>query len=580
VATVTRSLRSLLTLALTLVALAGCSGAPLPTSAESDALERATVELAAQAGRPIADRYIVVFRDGVGDPNALTDALLRGTGGTVHFRYSAALRGFAATLPAAAIEGIRRNPHVAYVEQDAVMTIAQSTQNDATWGLDRVDQPDRPLNGTYTYDNSGAGVRAYIIDTGILTSHADFGGRAVGGFSAFSGGSEDCNGHGTHVAGTVGGTTWGVAKGVTLVAVRVLDCNGSGTTSGVIAGVDWVTANHQQPAVANMSLGGGASSSLDTAVDNSIQAGVTYAVAAGNGDRRGRQQDACNYSPARVPAAITIGATTTSDAKTSWSNYGSCVDWFAPGASITSAWHTSTSATNTISGTSMAAPHVAGAAALYLVANPGATPEEVRDGLYALTTKGIVTSSSTTNNHLLYTRVGAGGGGGSVNQPPVASFTHICTGLSCSFSASASSDPDGSIISYAWDFGDGTNGSGVTTSRTYAAADTYTVTLTVTDNGGATVSTSQGVTVTAPSAGGITLSAFGYKVQGLQRVDLTWSGSTSTSVDVYRGTSITTVTNSGSYTDPINARGGGSYTYQVCAAGSTTSCSNAVTVTF
>jgi len=288
----------------------------------------------------------------------------------------------------------------------------------------------------------------------------------------------------------VGGATWGVAKGVTLVAVRVLDCNGSGTTSGVIAGVDWVTANHVKPAVANMSLGGGASSSLDSAVSNSIAAGISYAVAAGNGDRLGRAQNACNYSPARVPAAITIGATTSSDAKTSWSNYGDCVDWFAPGASITSAWHTSSTATNTISGTSMAAPHVAGAAALYLVANPDAKPQDVRDGLYALTTKGIVTSSSTANNHLLYTGVGAGGGGGTANQPPVASFTYTCTGLTCSFDGSGSSDPEGSITSYAWTFGDDSSGSGVTTSRTYGSAGTYTVTLTVTDNGTATGTTS------------------------------------------------------------------------------------------
>jgi aqualysin 1 len=217
-------------------------------------------------------------------------------------------------------------------------------------------------------------VNAYIIDTGIRLDHVEFTGRLIGGFDAItSGGSaNDCNGHGTHVAGTVGGTVYGVAKAVKLSPIRVLDCNGSGTTSGVIAGVDWVAANHVKPAVANMSLGGGASTALDDAVRNSIAAGVTYAVAAGNGDFIGRQQPACNYSPARVREALTVGATTSSDAKASWSNYGECVDLFAPGVSITSAWHTSNTATNTISGTSMASPHVAGVAALYLEANPSA----------------------------------------------------------------------------------------------------------------------------------------------------------------------------------------------------------------
>lgn len=193
-----------------------------------------------------------------------------------------------------------------------------------------------------------------------------------------------------------------VAKSVALVAVRVLDCGGSGSWSGVIAGMDWVTANHRSPAVANMSLGGGASTSVDDAVRRMIASGVATAIAAGNGNRGGRQQDACNYSPARVAEAMTIGATDKTDTKTSWSNYGTCVDWFAPGSGITSAWYTSTTATNTISGTSMATPHTAGAAALYLSTNPSATPQQVRDALYANTTKGVVKSSSTTNNHLLF----------------------------------------------------------------------------------------------------------------------------------------------------------------------------------
>ena len=215
----------------------------------------------------------------------------------------------------------------------------------------------------------------------------------------------DCHGHGTHVAGTVGGSIHGVAKGVTLVAVRVLNCQGSGATSGVIAGVDWVTGNHLpgQPAVANMSLGGGASAALDTAVRNSIVDGVSYAVAAGNGNILGMQANACNYSPARVAEAMTISATDSTDRKASWANYGNCVDWFAPGVSITSAWYTSNTATNTISGTSMATPHTAGVAAQYLQGNPGASPATVRSTLFNLTTKGIVTSSSTANNHLLFT---------------------------------------------------------------------------------------------------------------------------------------------------------------------------------
>ncbi len=261
------------------------------------------------------------------------------------------------------------------------------------------------MDGNYTYASTGAGVTAYIIDTGIRISHAEFGGRAAYGYDSVDGSppADDCHGHGTHVAGTTGGATYGVAKAVNLVAVRVFDCNGSGTWSGVIAGIDWVTGNHLPgaPAVANMSLGGSANSSVDTAVRNSIADGVSYAVAAGNGNIFGIAQDACRYSPARVTEAMTIGATDSTDKKASWSNYGNCVDWFAPGVSITSAWKDSDGATKTISGTSMATPHTAGAAALYLAENPGSTPQQVRDGLYARTTKAIVTSSKTTNNHLL-----------------------------------------------------------------------------------------------------------------------------------------------------------------------------------
>ena len=347
--------------------------------------------------------YIVVLKTGV-DSEAVAALHAQRYGAAVGFVYRGyALYGYSAEVPGASLNALRADPNVAFVEPDGEMT-AFTTQTGATWGLDRIDQRSLPLSGTYTYTNTGSGVTAYIIDTGMRFSHGEFGGRAVSGFDAVDGGSaDDCNGHGTHVAGTVGGATYGVAKAVSLVAVRVLNCSGSGTTSGVIAGVDWVTANHASPAVANMSLGGSASTALDTAVDNSIKAGVSYAIAAGNGNAGGRAQDACKYSPARVAAAMTVSATDKTDTKASWANYGDCVDWFAPGVGITSAWYTSSTATNTISGTSMATPHTTGVAALYLQSNPSATPQQVRDALYANTTKGVVQSSKTASNHLLFT---------------------------------------------------------------------------------------------------------------------------------------------------------------------------------
>ena len=352
-----------------------------------------------------SQRYIVVLKDSVAHPDAVASQQGRRVGAPVGAVYRHALKGYTATLSAAQVAALEADARVAYVEPDAAVHTTV-TQTGATWGLDRIDQRNRPLSGTFTYTATGAGVKAYIIDTGIRFAHTQFGGRATSGFDAVDGGSaDDCNGHGTHVAGTVGGSTYGVAKSVSLVAVRVLNCSGSGSTSGVIAGIDWVTGNHGpgQPAVANMSLGGGASTALDNAVNNSINDGVSYAVAAGNGNIFGFAANACNYSPARVAAAMTISATDSSDRKASWANYGNCVDWFAPGVSITSAWYTSNTATNTISGTSMATPHTAGVAAQYLQTNPGASPATVRTTLFNLTTKSIVTSSSTANNHLLFT---------------------------------------------------------------------------------------------------------------------------------------------------------------------------------
>lgn len=398
--------RALAALATTVLATTLGAGV---ASAEDD--PQITVEGTGSANA-IADQYIVVMRPGARAAANRVAAVLeaRNNGGQIRSEYVAALQGFAVTLSPQALDVLRRNPNVASIEADQTLSLT-ATQSPATWGLDRIDQRAMPLNNSYTYNFTGSTVTAYVIDTGIRFSHNEFGGRAVTGYDAIDGGSaDDCNGHGTHVAGTVGGTTYGVAKSVRVVGVRVLNCQGSGSNSQVIAGIDWVTTNHTsgQQAVANMSLGGGVSSALDSAVRNSIADGITYVLAAGNSNA-----NACNSSPARVAEAITVGSTTNTDARSSFSNYGTCLDIFAPGSSITSAWHTSSTATNTISGTSMAAPHVAGAAALYVQQNPSASPQAVRDGLVNSATTGVVTNAgSGSPNRLLYTL------GGSTPPPP------------------------------------------------------------------------------------------------------------------------------------------------------------------
>lgn len=377
-----------------LLTLAACSDAP--STAPADAPDPGGSTLAAMpGGAKIPGEYIVVFKDDVGDVPGLTQRLAAQHGGTVRFTYTSALRGFAASMSAQAADALANNPNVAYVEQDQVMT-ADATQTGATWGIDRVDQRNRPLSGTYTYATTASTVYAYIIDTGIYTSHTQFGGRAANVYDAFGGNGQDCNGHGTHVAGTVGSSTYGIAKSVRLRGLRVLNCSGSGSTSGIIAAVDWVRANRVNPAVANMSLGGGYSSSLNTAVTNLVNSGVFVAVAAGNS-----AANACNYSPASASGTITVAASTSSDARASYSNYGGCVDLYAPGSSITSTWLNG--GTNTINGTSMASPHVAGVAALYKATYGNASSSTIASWLINNATTNVISGNvSGTPNRLLY----------------------------------------------------------------------------------------------------------------------------------------------------------------------------------
>lgn len=538
---------------------------------------------------------IVVFDDSVTDPGALAAQLGGAHGFQPKHVYRHTIKGFAATMSPAAAQALSANPRVAWVEPDG-MAYPITTQGGATWGLDRIDQR-AGTNGTYNYTQTGAGVTAYVIDTGIEIGHDEFAKRATYGYDFYNGDeiADDCNGHGTHVAGTIGGTTYGVAKQVSLIAVQVFGCDGGSAWSTIIAGVDWVTAHHTTgAAVANMSLGGPASSSVDEAVRRSIDDGISYAIAAGNGNFIGRQDDACKYSPARVTEAMTISATNSSDDKPSWANYGPCVDWFAPGVSITSAWHTSNTATNTISGTSMATPHAAGVAALCLDATPTLSPAQVHSALASATTKGVVDDDRTANNDLLYSLVDEQCGGGGASDPddwPTVSITSPGEGATVSgtltITATASDDVGVSQVEF---FVDGESiGLGSSSeagwsigwnTTTYSNED-HRLTARATDSANqSTTSDAVNVTVSNTSSGsGLSLSANGYKSRGFNTVDLSWTGANGGSVDVWRGTTKLATTTDAFYTDSTGDRGGATYSYSICEAGTST-CSNTVDVTF
>ena len=372
----------------------------------------------------IPNQYIVVLKSSteVQAQSAVIQSM-KAMGGQILFEYGTALQGFAVVLSDPALAELRTNPLVDYIEADQMVSLdpmvdsgsnvdlpaaegndisIATVQTPATWGLDRIDQRNLPLNNSYSYQTTASAVNVYILDTGIRSTHTQFGGRATRDYDTVGDGQNgnDCHGHGTHVAGTIGGSTYGVAKAARIHAVRVLGCNGAGSYTGIIAAVDWVASHRVKPAVANMSLGGGYSAALNSAITSAIGAGVTFVVAAGNNNA-----NACNYSPASTPAAITVGSTTSTDARSYFSNWGTCLDIFAPGSDITSSWIGSDTATNTISGTSMATPHAVGVAALYLAANPTASPASVASALISYSTKNKVTDPAGSVNQLLYSLV-------------------------------------------------------------------------------------------------------------------------------------------------------------------------------
>jgi subtilisin family serine protease len=504
------------------VVVAAVLGVGVPAAAEP-----ATPVKYADSPGAVPGRFIVVFKDAAMAPTTARGKardLATRFGGQARHVYTAALRGFAATLSEQQATRLAADPAVASVEAVQRITVADTQSNPPNWGDDRIDQQNLPLNQAYTYPaNPGQGATVYVLDTGINANHVDFSGRVRQGTDMVDNDSTptDCHGHGTHVAGTAVGTTYGVAKKANVVAVRVLNCQGSGTNDDLIAGIDWVRANAAKPAVVNYSIGCQSrctSQAMNNAVSSLISSGVQFVQAAGNSS-----DDACYYSPQSVAAAVTVGNTNSSDARNSSSNYGSCLDIFAPGTSIVSASYSSNTGSATMTGTSMASPHTAGAAAVYLGLNPNATPAQVRDALVNNATSGKVTSpGSGSPNRLLYTGFMNGGtnpDNPSVNNPGNQS-TAVGQSVSLQLSASGGTTP------YTWSAsglpaGLSIGASTGLVSGSPTTAGTSNVTVTVRDSGSRTGTATFTWTVTSGGGGCTPVQVVGNS--GLENGTTPWS---------------------------------------------------------